>query len=365
MADAATTGASATGYEAFLRDTGDTSTLNLKAFFPVVNKAGADAAGEGAIVTKGGEEEVPKLAASSSSEGSQKEKEEAAKEGPSSWAEKFSSQCQLDTACGRLDIEFMKKDEAPKTLAIEGENSPEPSEPSEPWTQQVSNATAETLNAVSAKAASVMVALGLAAKKDQKLMTDYFQVKQSSKEEEKSLGEKMAASARSLQASAVSLWGQGPQVKELKQTLITDCWGSENVQEELAVETVPSVLSVQTEVEPEPASESSPEQDCDVDEDAKEDESGGKKSAWASLKKKVKGFMSKFKLPEKAPSCEVPEIDVPSCPSPSAIQAATPSMALFSSCIPGAEEQNVGAEIKEDEKAAEEKRVEENAPTPW
>jgi len=293
--------------------------------------------------------DLPQLAASSSSEksGADKSKERGASSPGgrlSGWADKIrstchvdpgSSACYMDTACCKAEFE---KEPAPATppalapLTEQGERlALEGPPPPQPWTDKLSSQVQEAQTAVSSQTRRLFSALGLSAKKDQALMTDFYPSKPGEKPKPKiEAGHEDPArtaslSARNLLASGMSAMGLGPkeETKEKKQTLITDFDANQApptlpTAEEpaAAVETdaesekrkipevpdVPSLPTIATEIENPPAEE-------------EEKEKGNK---WNPMKH-VKGFLSKFKLPEKVtpPTCEVPavpQVEVPSLP---------------------------------------------------
>ena len=305
----------ASGYEAFLSDTAkESSTIQITSFFEP-NSAEKDAA---AAVSKGSEQ-VPQLTASSDSENSSPStsspsavveeaacpKEEAPKEGSESWM----SACQMDTMCGKLDIEFMKQEAAPpkdnavteqsELPAIEGSPAPKP------WTESLTESTQEAQTTVSKKTRKLLLALGLAKKKDQALLTDFYTAKPVPEEPEKSISEKIQeaqASARDLYVSASSklqsLAQKAEETKEPTQKLMTDYDPnkSEVMAAELTEEEIPACDTIATEADP-----------ATVGPEVEELDTEKKKRSW------IKSFMSKFKLPKKTPTCDLPE--VPSCPA--------------------------------------------------
>eukprot|EP00578_Thalassiosira_sp_NH16_P024282 CAMPEP_0181100044 /NCGR_PEP_ID=MMETSP1071-20121207/12984_1 /TAXON_ID=35127 /ORGANISM="Thalassiosira sp., Strain NH16" /LENGTH=429 /DNA_ID=CAMNT_0023182749 /DNA_START=106 /DNA_END=1392 /DNA_ORIENTATION=- len=366
----------ASGYEAFIADScaanidikamiekapspkaiTDRAQSIITAYFPpdgkvVEKKAGNDMAGEGA---------PPELTASSSSEGSKTKEEE-----PSSWADKLSSQCQMDTACGKCELEFSKKEELTASndnalteqgelLAIDG--APPPT----PWTRQVSEATADTLASVSTKASGLMVALGLTAKKDQGLITDYYKADPTPQKTQKSLSfsdkvQDLQSNVRSLQASVMSTLGMSPREKEMKQTLITKYDPNKVDQKDASTEEIPDPKVEQAE---------SVEHDEIISvatEAASETNEKKEEKTPLRLWNKLKGF---FKMlhdqtamcdPQKVGFQAGPEVEVPECSdlkAPTEVKTPRieiPSITLFS-CNP-----NVALEEEEIENTEEAK----------
>mmetsp|Transcript_27870 Transcript_27870/g.51325 ORF Transcript_27870/g.51325 Transcript_27870/m.51325 type:complete len:476 (+) Transcript_27870:103-1530(+) len=347
--------------------------------------------------------EVPNLAASSSSEKSGLESTSSSTKGTlSDWAEKMSSTCNMETPCGKLDIEFMQKEE-PKLppqgneltqqgepLAIEG------GPPPKPWTEELSTKVQEAQTTVSTKANGLFVALGLSIKKDQVLMTDIYnatspkegeapkEVEPEEKPEEKSLSEKMqevqttvSQKAQSVSTTVTStaqvLFDTGMSTlgnctkeeenKEMKQTDPTQeattvaeptqeaTTAADPSQESAPTEAavpfpeIPAIVSI-TSIATEP-----------IDVTPQEEET--KSSPSWNLWEQFKGFMGKFKLPEKTPTCEVPKVELPPCTAPSEIEI--PSCGVFS-FIPQTfeKEATTTEEAKvEETKKAEEVKVEE------
>ena len=153
--------------------------------------------------------EVPQLAASSSSGHSaatEKANEEAtqeATESAASWKDRLSV-CTLDFPCGRLDVELTKDGESLPNDTAAKEQASQEALPSKPWGERVAE-----------KAHKWLVAWGLARKKDQTRLTDFYPAKPvlspAAKETERLLATSPRAATKKKQE------GKGQ-----RQTLITD-----------------------------------------------------------------------------------------------------------------------------------------------
>jgi len=353
--------------------------------------------------------EVPDLAASSSSEKSglevAEESSTTTKGGLSDWAEKMSSTCNMETPCGKLDIEFMQKEEPklpPKgnelseqgeLLAIEG------GPPPKPWTEELSDKVQEAQTAVSTKANGLFVALGLFIKKDQALMTDFYNATSPKEGEapkegeqqpeekpvEKSLSEKMhevqttvsqtaqsvsttvTSTAQVLFDTGMSTLGEctkGEENKEKKDPTQEEAPTAVDPIEEATTVAAPNqeattvaapnqeattvaaptqeapTVAAPTQEAPTEAAAPSPEIPAvesiasiatePTNATPKDEEKKESSPSW-NLWKQIKGFMGKFKLPEKTPTCEVPtipKVELPPCTAPSKIEI--PSCGVFS-----------------------------------
>lgn len=321
---------------------------------PCVGGAAAGGDNKPAAGKNNNADEVPGLAASSSSEdgtGTATTKSKLA-----DWADKFGS-CHMDTACGKLELEFMKKEEKPEPsranalteqgelLKIEGPPLPKP------WTEELSEKVHVAQEGATAKSSRLMVALGLAEKKDQHLITDYYKPNPVSGETEKSLSERfqeaqasVATTARGLYVS-VAAAGKGAAPKqetmeEKQQKLITDFDPnkSEAAAAALTEEEIPAVISIATE----------PTEYIDQVQESKPS------SGWWSRVKAV------FKMPAKVPTCEdMSKVDVPACsPLP---KVEVPSFKFnMASCLPTAKAEEPKAEVpKAEEPKAEVPKAEE------
>jgi len=205
-----------------------------------------------------------------------------------SWAERI-SQCHIDMPCGKLEIALDKdtysaspteNDEKPVVpLQIEPDGSVEATaaeSAAEPWTTKVSN---------------VMVSLGLKAKKDQMLMTDYYKIKEKLSKEKELLLKKDTEEKKS--------------VKPKTQKLMTD-YGPTKSADVATKEVAPVVVGVDTEDEL-GAFEKDVKHKKDVDEP-----SLWNKMGWKALDA-VEGLVNKFKKFKKENCSELPEI--PKIPS--------------------------------------------------
>eukprot|EP00584_Thalassiosira_punctigera_P002855 CAMPEP_0172531630 /NCGR_PEP_ID=MMETSP1067-20121228/4953_1 /TAXON_ID=265564 ORGANISM="Thalassiosira punctigera, Strain Tpunct2005C2" /NCGR_SAMPLE_ID=MMETSP1067 /ASSEMBLY_ACC=CAM_ASM_000444 /LENGTH=441 /DNA_ID=CAMNT_0013316027 /DNA_START=145 /DNA_END=1467 /DNA_ORIENTATION=+ len=358
---------SPTGYEAFIKDSyaafkdNETTKGSTTEAEESWTKSVADGAAAGAETIKSGAQtvmtnyfpaknpcegacgKVPGLAASSSSDKSGAESEKK----PSSWAEKMSNQCNMDTACGNLQVECMQKVDEPsranaltdqgELLKIEGPSPPKP------WTEKLSDKVQMAHKTVAKSTNDLLASLGLATKRDQALITDYYKSEPASnpKGPEKSLSEKMQEAQASLMNTQVSLVNTGMSTlgldakeiaKEKKQTKITDYDPNRP-----AAETAPSADAASPPAEA-PTTADDVATVVSIATESDSEEKDEKESSPWNMWKRVKGLLSKIKVPEKTPSCEetqeafekaVPKVDVPSCPTPKEM----PSLSIFS-CNP-------------------------------
>lgn len=448
--------ASPTGYETFLQDSAKIAVDSaqqaqgmitngaqqaqgaITSYFPPVKDA---CDGTKNMCSEGG---LPRLTASSSSEKSGVEEDSEKKE-KLSWTEKLSS-CHMDTACGELDIEFMKKEQKPATpkgpaVTEQGELLQiEAPPPPKPWTEELSEDLTGKVQQAQKTTNKLFVSLGLVEKKDQALITDFYPTEAVPKEPEKPLSEKLqevqanisqtaqsmhssvATSAQSASASVMAKLGlasgdnapEEKEVKEKQQSLITDFDPARSVSKEEAPEPAPDakeetpepasaikeeapapaspvkeevleVASTTKEEAPAPASateEEVPEPAPVAKEEASVAEPSTEqpslvaesesvvteptieiKESW-NLWKQVKGFMSRFAaIPEKTPTCEeiaaMPgKIDMPSCPTPKAIDDMPSSLAIFN-CDPKKYEEEPETKPVETQKVGEEQKKEE------
>lgn len=215
-----------------------------------------------------------------------------------SWAERI-SQCHIDMPCGKLEIALDKdtysaspteNDDKPVVpLQIEPDGSVEAAaaeSTAEPWSTKVSN---------------VMVSLGLKAKKEQMLMTDYYKVEKLSKEEEE-VSKKDTEEKKSVKPKKT-------------QKLITDYdpTKSSNVAKDAAApvdvaakEVAPVVVSVSTE-----------EEQTAFEKDVKHKKDADEPSLWNKMGWKVldtvEGLVNKFKKFKTGHCSEMPEL--PKIPS--------------------------------------------------
>jgi len=277
--------------------------------------------------------DCPELAASSSSEKSGVGEEKGAsstKRKLSKLSDKMKSACQadpggsscyMDAVCGQITFEKEQKPAEPsrsaalsemgELLAIEGPPPPKP------WTEQLSDKVLEARTAMSSKTSSLFFALGLSAKKDQALITDFYPAKlvekqkQKNEEENKEPLNPASFSAQNLLASGMSAVGLGPkeEIKEKKQTLITDFDSNKAPSTAKVEESAEAVAGTETEPEKReipdvPDIPSLPTIATEIENASREDVEERKWSLW----KQVKGFMSKFKMPDKvsASTCDVP-----------------------------------------------------------
>ena len=212
-----------------------------------------------------------------------------------SWAERI-SQCHIDMPCGKLEIALDKdtysaspteNDDKPVVpLQIEADGSVEAAAAAEPWSTKVSN---------------VMVSLGLKAKKEQMLMTDYYKIKEKLSKEKELLLKKDTEEKKS--------------VKPKTQKLMTDYdpTKSSNVAKDAtapvdvaANEVAPVVVSVSTE-----------EELGAFEKDVKHKKDADEPSLWNKMGWKVldavEGFVNKFKTFKKEHCSEMPDLSkVPS-----------------------------------------------------
>ena len=387
---------SPTGFETFLADSSKVTSAMvdgveqvqgvITSYFPV--KDACDGANNlcGDKSAKDASEEVPRLAASSSSDKSDKEGEdkkdedaqgEDAKEEQLSWTEKIST-CHMDTACGILDIECKNNEETPAGPAIteQGELLQiEGPPPPKPWTEEMSGKVQQAQKSTK----KLLVSLGLVEKKDQARMTDFYKMEPAPaapaapaapSELERTLSAKLqdvqanvsqtaqsvhssvASSAQSASASLMSTLGLAPcekaaeeEVKEKQQTLITDydpalvASAAASVAKEEASVAKEEAPVAKEEVS---AAESVTLEEAPVAELKREQGSLAsvvmepvvqKEDLSWKLWKQAKGFMSKFKMPKKTPTCEdipaVPKFDVPSCPASPKAEDISSSLAMF------------------------------------
>ena len=202
-----------------------------------------------------------------------------------SWAERI-SQCHIDMPCGKLEIALDKdtysaaptenEDKPVVPLQIEADGSVEAAAAesvAEPWSTKVSN---------------VMVSLGLKAKKEQMLMTDYYKVEKVQPKEEEEVSKK------DTEEKKIS------SVKSKTQKLITDYDPTKSAVV-ATKEVSPVVVSVGTEEE-----QTAFEKDVKHKKDADEP-SLWNKMAWKVLDS-VEGFVNKFNTFKKEHCSEMPEL---------------------------------------------------------
>lgn len=299
-----------------------TSVVESAAACTEMTKDGAQTMITNYFPTKNGCGPVPGLAASSSSNksGIEEGKEKESKGEESSWADKMTNKCHMDMVCGKLDIECVKEvDEPPlgavltkkgESLKIEGPLPPKP------WTQEITDKIQEAQNSAAKNANDLLISIGLATKKDQHLMTDYYKAKSEPTEPEKSIAEKIqdvvstsvteiSTSAQNLVPTGMSnMTSDGMEEKKKVQQKMTD------------YSEISTVESIKTEA---PSGEEKPPEE-------EKPSSEEKKSFSWNPWKQMKSFMSKLKPPKKTPSCSetedwamactVPKAELPSCPAP-------------------------------------------------